>query len=307
MTLESAGQFQLNLTERLSSQRPWIPRGFVKQTVGCRAAAGIGDLSEGKARPCCCRWEGAPRAGLASLRSCLVLCLRQSHQEPAFMSSPTTLRAVVRGPKPPQVARGNSRWGVRYKASLLQISPARKHTSHSWKLSVSGQTQTDDAFKWEDTQHVGRRDRARLPPLSLPCSFMKADSGGAVRLRILHTLPPGFGWAQSCLVCRGSVGGTWRKREKLSRSIRVRGGCFTWPRPGQCHALSGIGCQVQKGLTKAEQREQPPSVCFLLRECEELSTTRYFSATSSVQLVYYAFVTARGKSLWGEDASFTPW
>lgn len=98
--------------------------------------------------------------------------------------------------------------------------------------------------------------------------------------------------------------GQWKAREgreKLSRSIRVQGRRFTWPRPGpqqsaQCHSLSGICCQVQKSLTKPEQREQPALVCFLHQECKELSTTRYFSATPSETLVYYAFVIARGKT-----------
>lgn len=187
MTLESTGQFQLNLTERLSSQRPWIPRGFVKQTVGCRAAAGIGDLSEGKARPCCCRWERAPRAGLASLRSCLIPCLRQSHQEPAFIWTPSLHSEQL------LEVQNLLRWlgempgeGLGTKLHSYKSAPLESTRLTPGSCLWGRQTQTDDAFKWGDTQHVGRRDRARLPLLSLPCSFMKADSGGAVRLRILH-------------------------------------------------------------------------------------------------------------------------
>lgn len=61
-------------------------------------------------------------------------------------------------------------------------------------IVFEGYKQTDDDFKRGDTQHVGSRDRARLPPLSLSFSFMKTDSGGEVRLWILHILPPGFGF-----------------------------------------------------------------------------------------------------------------
>lgn len=323
MTLESAGQFQLNLTERLRSQRPWIPSSFMKQTVGCRAATEIGDLSEGKARPCCCRWERAPRAELALLRSCLLPCQRQRHQKPAFMNSTTTrsfkegeylllhwpnkcrifrfpaslcvlsqqhapfpcsagskwnqretkwrgrgwmggvmqcwplhlglelraqpvgpltssvlyseslmnvvstLRPVVKGPKPPQVALGNARWGVRHKAALLKISPTRKHVSHSWKQLSLRDTNRLTMILREGTHSMLAVVTGPGFP-RCPCPFhswkrtvvVKWDCG--FYTYFLQVLASGSQWAQSCLVCGGSVEGTWRKREAFKKYLGAR-------------------------------------------------------------------------------------
>lgn len=51
-----------------------------------------------------------------------------------------------------------------------------------------------NALKREDKLHGSSCDRAQLPLLTLPFPFMKMDSGGEVRLWILHRLLPRLGF-----------------------------------------------------------------------------------------------------------------
>lgn len=164
-------------------------------------------------------------------------------------------------------------------------------------------TQIHNALKGKDKQHGSSCDRAQLPLLTLPFSFMKMDSGGEVEtVDFTHTSSvlglPARSWAQESPAAWKACEG----REKLSRRIWVLGEHFTWPQPGsqhggQRHSCSQICCQVQNCLTKAEQMDQWGLVAFLHLECKEVSITRYFLATSSETLECCALVTARDKQL----------
>jgi len=74
-------------------------------------------------------------------------------------------------------------------------------------IIFGGNTCKSTAFKKRDKQHVSCGDRAQLPLLTLPFSFMKTDSSCEVRLWILHRLPPHFGFR---LAVSSELSHAWR-------------------------------------------------------------------------------------------------
>lgn len=119
--------------------------------------------------------------------------------------------------------------------------------SYLWRKWI----QFHDALKIQDKQHGGSHVRAQLPLLTLPISFMKMDSGGEVRLWILHILPLHLGFlltvsSEMCTAWRDSgrhtKGEAFKKYSSITKAFLL---ASTRSLAQQCHSCSWICCQVQ--------------------------------------------------------------
>lgn len=148
-------------------------------------------------------------------------------------------------------------------------------------------TQIHSALDRKDKQHGSSYDRAQLPLLTLPLSFMKMDSGGEVEIvDFTHTSSvPGLP-ACSDLRIISCVEGTWRKREAFKKDLSTRrafhlASARSLSMVVNISSCSQIYCQVQNCVTKVEQMDQWGLVGFLHLKCKEVFIMRYFLAVSN--------------------------